>query len=174
MICVKDAAMNVVHLSPEWCDFTGLAVAISVGRGWLAAIHAEDRPMVERTLDEALRARRGGAGGTAWNSRGGAGIWVSDDSVASFSLEGCTFLGLLGSITEIADCGQAPAALGRVGEFRPPAPMQSTLTAVPRDLLADHLLLARSLAEREGDRAIREALDVALYLARRRLERKAH
>ena len=174
MICVKDAAMNVVHLSPEWSGFTGLAIASSVGRGWLAAIHAEDRPMVERTLDEARRARRGCSMQYRLLHRDDGGIWVSDDSVASFSPEGSTFLGLLGSITGIAQGGEALTALGRVGEFQPPTPMPSTLTVAPRDLLADHLLLARALAVREGDRAILEALDVALYLARRRLERTAH
>ncbi len=173
MICVRDAAMNVVHLSPEWFDFTGLAIASSVGRGWLAAIHPEDRPTVERTLDEALRTRRGCSMRFRLLHRSGSGIWVSDDSVPSFSPEDRAFLGLLGSITEIAH-DETLGARGRVGEFRPPAPMPSTLTVVPRDLLADHLLLARALAEPEGDRAILEALDFVLYLTRRRLERTAH
>ncbi|RYC33311.1 PAS domain S-box protein [Lichenibacterium minor] len=174
MICVKDASMNVLHLSPEWADFTGRDIASSRGRGWLDAVHAEDRPTVDRTLEEASRARRGCSLRFRLLHRSGAGVWVSDDAVASFSPEDRTFLGLLGSITEIPADRAPLAAEGRVGEFHPPPPMPSTLTSVPRDLLADHLLLARSLAEQDGDRAILEALDFALYLVRRRLERTAH
>ena len=40
--------------------------------------------------------------------------------------------------------------------------------------MADSLLLARSLADREGERAIVEAMDFALYLTRKRLDRTSH
>lgn len=174
MICVKDAAMNVVHLSPEWCDFTGLDLAASMGLGWLAAVHAEDRAVARDTLRDAARACRGYSMDYRLVHRSGARIWVSDAALASFVPGERSFLGVLGSITEIPADERPAAARGLVGEFRPLPPMPSTVTAVPRDLMADYLLLARALVERDGDRALREALDVALYLARQRLDRRTH
>lgn len=174
MICVKDAAMDVVHLSPEWLDFTGLDLDSAVGQGWLAAVHPDDRPMARDTLREAARACRGYSMHYRLMHRSGAGLWVSDGAVASFAPGERSFLGVLGSITEIPAGERPAAARGRVGEFRPLPPMPSTLTAVPRDLLADYLLLARALAEEDGDPGLVEALDVALYLARRRLDLARH
>ena len=174
MICVKDAAMNVVHLSPEWHGFTGLDLAHSVGRGWLAAVHAADRPVVDSTLRDVARARCGCSMQYRLIHRSGLGIWVSYDAVASFSPEDRNFLGIMGSITEIPADVEPMTARGVVGEFHPPPPMPSTLTAATGDLMADYLLLARALAERESDRSILEALDFSLYLARKRLDRSTH
>lgn len=166
--------MDVVHLSPEWLGFTGFALSCSMGQGWLAAVHPEDRAMARNTLREAARTRRGYSMDYRLMHRNGAGVWVSDAAIASFAPGERSFLGVLGAITEIPAEERPAAARGRVGEFRPLAPMPSTVTAAPRDLLADHLLLARALAEGDGDRGLIEALDVALYLARRRLERTRH
>lgn len=174
MICVKDAAMNVVHISPEWHGFTGMSVSSAVGRGWLAAVHADDRRLVDEILREAARERRGYSMEYRLLHRSGAGVWVSDGAVASFAPEDRSFLGLLGSITGIPGVGEPTAARGRVGEFRPPPPVPSTLTFATRDRMADYLLLARSLAEQEGERGILEALDFTLYLTHRRLERPLH
>ncbi len=147
MICVKDAAMGVVHLSPEWLGFTGFGLSCSMGRGWLAAVHPDDRAMAHGI------ARRGGPArdaATAWTTGSCTGaapaIWVSDAAVASFVPGERSFLGVLGAITEIPEGDRPAAARGRVGDFRPLPPMPSTATAAPRDLLADHLLLARGLA----------------------------
>lgn len=166
--------MNVVHLSAEWRDFTGLDMFRSVGRGWLVAVHADDRPVVDDILRAAARACRGYSMNYRLLHRSGTCIWVNDGAVASFSPEDRAFLGLLGSITEIPDAARPAAARGRIGEFRPPPPMPSTLTAATGDLMADYLLLARALAEQEGDRPLLEALDFTLYLTRKRLERSIH
>lgn len=174
MICVKDAAMGVVHLSPEWLGFTGFERGGAMGQGWLSAVHPDDRAMARSTLRAAAQARRGYSMDYRLMHRSGAGIWVSDGAVASFAPGERSFLGVLGSITEIPERDRPAMARGRVGEFRPLPPAPSTLTAAPPDLLADHLLLARALAEGEHDRGLVEALDVALYLARRRLDRATH
>ena len=172
MICVKDAALDVVHLSPEWQAFTGMAVAAALGRGWLSAVHAEDRPIVEAVLAAALRERTGYTLAYRLIRRDGTVAWISDGAVTSFAPDDRRFIGFLGSLTEI------PAALegahGTLGRFDPPPPAPSTLTRVGQDLATDHILLARARADRDGDPGLVEALDVALYLARRRLGPSLH
>ncbi len=43
------------YLSPQWEAFTGVAAARHLGRGWLDAVHAEDRDGVEQAWDQAVR-----------------------------------------------------------------------------------------------------------------------
>ena len=125
MICVKDDEMDVVHLSLEWYGFTGVDEGDALGRGWLCAVHPDDRAVVDEILDGAARHRSG------------------------YSM--------------------VYRLLHRSGSSMP-----STLTCVSKDLMADSLLLARSLADQEGERAIVEAMDFALYLTRKRLARTSH
>ena len=174
MICVKDIAMNVVHLSLEWYGFTGIGEGDALVRGWLRAVHADDRAVVDDILDAAARNRSGYSLVYRLLHRDGASIWVSDGALPSFAPDDHRFIGLLGSITEIASEASMIAAHGSLGTFHPPPPMPSTLTSVRKDLMADYLLLARSLADREGERAIVEAMDFALYLTRKRLDRTSH
>ena len=174
MICVKDAAMDVVHLSPEWHGFTGIDSVRALGRGWIDAVHADDRGVVHAILDQAGRERRGYTLEYRLLSRTGAGIWVSDGAVASFAPEDRHFLGLMGSITEMPNDRGRSMATGLIGAFKPPPPMPSTITARRQDLMADYLLLARSLADPDGDRAVIETVDFALYLTRKRLVRSIH
>lgn len=172
MICVKDAGMAVVHLSPEWHGLTGLDASAALGRGWIGAVHAEDRRVVNGLLDEAARDGSGYSMRYRLLRRDGTHLWVSEDAVASFAPEDRRFLGAIGSITEVL--GARLEAGGRVGEFRPPPPMVSTLTSARQDLMADYLLLARSLADTSVERGIVEAIDIALHLTRRWLERRIH
>ena len=172
MICVKDAAMDVVHLSPEWHDYTGMTISAALGRGWLGAVHPEDRPIADAILEAAARERIGYTMIYRLLRRDGTIAWISDGAVASFTPDDRRFIGLLGSLTEIPS--ESEGAHGTLGRFDPPPPAPSTLTHVEQDLATDHILLARAIADRDGDPGLVEALDVALYLARRRLGHSMH
>ena len=172
MICVKDAALDVVHMSPEWHPFTGMTVAAALGRGWIGAVHADDRAIVEAILDAAGRERTGYTMVYRLLRRDGTISWISDGAITSFTPDDRRFIGLLGSLTEVPP--DPKGAYGTLGRFDPPPPAQSTLTHVGQDLATDYILLARALADRDGDPGLVEALDVALYLARRRLGHSMH
>lgn len=72
---------------PQWIAFTGLSVEESKGRGWLAAVHPDDREAVEQAWDTAPQAgalsvehrlREGGTGAYRWfQTRATA---ISDDA----------------------------------------------------------------------------------------------
>ncbi len=166
--------MDVVHLSLEWYGFTGVDEGDALGRGWLCAVHADDRAVVDGILDGAARNRSGYSMVYRLLHRNGSSIWVSDGALPSFAPDDHRFIGALGSITEIGADAHRTSASGSLGAFHPPPPMPSTLTCVSKDLMADYLLLARSLADQEGERAIVEAMDFALYLTRKRLARTSH
>jgi diguanylate cyclase (GGDEF)-like protein/PAS domain S-box-containing protein len=45
-------------VSPSWLEFTGRDMQQEMGRRWLDRVHPEDRPAVERGLEEAIAARQ--------------------------------------------------------------------------------------------------------------------
>lgn len=51
----SDPRGYVVEDSPSWRDLTGQSHEEMKGRGWLKAIHPDDRERVERTFDHAIR-----------------------------------------------------------------------------------------------------------------------
>jgi PAS domain S-box-containing protein len=50
-----DADGNAMALSPRWEQVTGMSAATAEGRGFLEAIHPEDRPRVEHVIAESIR-----------------------------------------------------------------------------------------------------------------------
>jgi PAS domain S-box-containing protein len=51
--CNSDA--GVIEPSPSWCAFTGQTASEMQGRGWLDAVHPEDRSRLLATWDDAVR-----------------------------------------------------------------------------------------------------------------------
>ena len=52
---VLDAEGNAMAISPRWEQVTGMSAATAEGRGFLEAIHPEDRPRVEAVIAESIR-----------------------------------------------------------------------------------------------------------------------
>jgi len=52
---VLDADGNAMAISPRWEQVTGMSAATAEGRGFLEAIHPEDRPCVENVIAESIR-----------------------------------------------------------------------------------------------------------------------
>jgi PAS domain S-box-containing protein len=52
-----DPSGEVVEDSPTWREFTGESAAEASGRGWLDAIHADDRPQVAEAWSNAVKTR---------------------------------------------------------------------------------------------------------------------
>lgn len=55
LIWRAQAGGHWIWASPQWEQYTGLSIADSLGRGWMAAIHAEDREAVAHCWAEAAR-----------------------------------------------------------------------------------------------------------------------
>jgi PAS domain S-box-containing protein len=52
---VLDADGSAMTISPRWEQVTGMSAATAEGRGFLEAIHPEDRPRVENIIAESIR-----------------------------------------------------------------------------------------------------------------------
>ena len=148
MIFVTDADGRATFISPEWTEFTGQSLRDAAGFGWAQVVHPEDRDLARRTVEAAIQAR------SAFNLRyrmlapDGRARWVAAGAVPSFGPPDQTFLGFLGSISQI---GTEPAAdlraYGSLGSFVPPPTQPATPPGSMLEAMADHLLMAHALVE---------------------------
>lgn len=166
MIFVTNADGGVTYVSPEWCTFTGQPASEAAGVGWLNSLHSDDRePAVgflrkalERQCEYSLRHRLRRADGSY--------AWVVVGAVPSFGPPGRSFLGYLGSLTEISPSGSEPiSAYGTLERFVPPPPHPATPPGTALELVADHLLMAHGLIEQDGAKEMLPVLRQALMTA---------
>ena len=172
MIFVASATGGVTYVSPEWCAFTGQAASDAAEHGWFECVHPDDREPAVTFLRSArdqqseyslsLRLRRADQ----------SYAWVMIGAVPSYGPPDHTFLGYLGSLTEIATSGSEPlTAYGTLARFVPPPMNPTTPPGSTLELVADHLLMAHAIIEQDHARellpVLRQALTVAgILLAR--------
>ena len=166
MIFVTKADGGVSYVSPEWTVFTGQAAAEAVEHGWFACVLPDDHEVAVTFLREArdqqceyslrLRLRR----------TDGSYAWAMIGAVPSFGPPGRTFLGYLGSVTEIAVSGSEPlGAFGTLARFVPPPVSPTTPPGSALEVVADHLLIAHGLIEQDHAKEMLPVLRQALMQA---------
>lgn len=173
MIFAIDPAGRLSHVSQEWTRLTGQPVTAALDDGWRACLHPHDRGIVRDILNQAV------AGVSEFSvefrlcSAEGDTRWIGAGGVPSFGPPGRTFLGYLGSMTELApDAFDGREARGRMGRFVPPPPHPTTVTSDHLETIADHLLIANALIEEDGAQAALPGLREALYEVGRALAKK--
>jgi hypothetical protein len=166
MVFITKADGGVSYVSPEWTAFTEQSAAEAVDHGWFGCVHPDDYEAAVAFLRDAhqqqsefslrLRLRRPDRSYT----------WVLIGAVPSFGPPGCTFLGYLGSTTELIDSGSEPlTAYGTLARFAPPPPHQRTLPVSTLELVADYLLVAHGLIEQDHAKEMLPVLRQALFTA---------
>ncbi len=55
LVWMTDECLSLSYINPVWKQFTGLSEEDSAGERWLDALHADDRPDVLRTMQEAAQ-----------------------------------------------------------------------------------------------------------------------
>ena len=172
MIFVTKADGGVTYVSPEWTAYTGQSATDAAEHGWFKYIHPEDyeiavaflRTALDRQSEYSLRARLRRADGSY--------AWVLIGAVPSYGPPDRTFLGYLGSLTEIALTGSEPlTAYGTLARFVPPPAHPATPPGSALELVADHLLVAHGLIEQDSAKEMLPVLRQALLLAGRLLAR---
>ncbi len=102
-------------VSPQWLAYTGLSLEASIGKGWLAALHPEDRPVAMAAWQEAeangllevdFRIRHANSGHYHWYQTRGTPVRGKDGRIVEWT----------GTCTDVDDRMQARAALARNGE----------------------------------------------------------
>ena len=174
MIFTTNAAGHLSHVSREWITLTGQDATNAVDNGWLACIHEQDREIVQSVFTKAamtasefsVRFRMCFVDGTI--------RWVGAGGVPSFGPPDYTFLGYLGSMTELApNASDVMHAYGSIGRFLPPPTHPATTTLDHLDAIADHLIIAHSLIEEDGAKSALPALRQALFEVGVALARKS-
>ncbi|KQP72075.1 PAS domain-containing protein [Methylobacterium sp. Leaf112] len=173
MIFAIDPVGALSHVSPEWTKLTGQPIAAALNEGWLSCLHDHDRPIVRRVLVQAVETASEFCIQFRLRSTDGGARWIGAGGVPSFGPPGRTFLGYLGSMTELSlDGAETPAAFGNIGRFVPPPPHPMTTASDHLETIADHLLIANALIENDGAKAALPGLREALYEVGRALAKK--
>ena len=166
MIFVAKADGGVTYVSPEWTAFTGQAADEAVEHGWFQCVHPDDhegavtflRTARDQQSEYSLRLRLRRADGSY--------AWVLIGAVPSYGPPDNTFLGYLGSLTEIAVSGSEPlTAYGTLNRFVPPPMSPTTPPGSTLELVADHLLMAHGLIEQDHAKEMLPVLRQALMVA---------
>ncbi|WP_082173318.1 PAS domain-containing protein [Methylobacterium platani] len=166
LIFVANARGGVTYVSPEWSAFTGQPAADAVQHGWFRCVHPGDhepaaaflRRVRDRPSEYSLRLRLRRADGSY--------AWVVIGAVPSYGPPDRTFLGYLGSLTEISPSDpEPPIACGTMARFIPPPLNAATPPGTPLEAVADYLLMAHGLIEHDGAKEMLPVLRHALTMA---------
>ncbi|MGU3665579.1 PAS domain-containing protein [Methylobacterium sp. A49B] len=172
MIFVANADGGVSYVSPEWSAFTGQAAAEAVEHGWSRCLHADDFAGATSFLQTALDQQSEYTLNARLRRTDGSYTWVVIGAVPSYGPPARTFLGFLGSITEVAhDTTTPPTVRGTLARFVPPPMNPATPPGSVLEAVADHLLMAHGLIEEDGAKELLPTLRQALAVAGRLLAR---
>ncbi|WP_175628225.1 PAS domain-containing sensor histidine kinase [Thioalkalivibrio denitrificans] len=115
MIWMCDAQGQCTYFNDQWCNFTGRGYEEHLGDGWQKSVHPKDRPRCLAAFHQALRARRPLSVEYRLHRWDGTYRWIHDDATPRTDSDG-TFLGFIGSCTDITDAKEAEQILRRSHE----------------------------------------------------------
>ena len=166
MIFVTSATGGVSYVSPEWCTFTGQAASDAVEHGWFERVHPDDRETAVTFLRSARDQQSEYSLRLRLSRADGSYAWVLIGAIPSYGPPDRTFLGYLGSLTEITPSGSEPlTAYGTLARFVPPPMSPTTPPGSTLELVADHLLMAHGLIEQDHAKEMLPVLRQALAAA---------
>jgi PAS domain S-box-containing protein len=102
MLWVTDTAGHCTYLNRQWYAFTGQVEAAALGRGWLDAVHPEDRPAANEAFLGAHARQERCHAQYRLRRQDGAYRWCIDSASPRFGEDGA-FLGYIGSIIDISE-----------------------------------------------------------------------
>lgn len=112
MIWVSDETGAATFLNQRWYEKTGQSEAEAVGRGWLEAVHPEDRAAVAEAYERAAAAAKPFRSEHRLRHVGGDWLWVIDAGEPRFNAEGA-FIGYVGTVLDITERRLAEAEAQR-------------------------------------------------------------
>jgi PAS domain S-box-containing protein len=163
MIFVTNAEGRATFVGSEWTEYTGQSLEDAIGFGWTKVVHPDDREIAHKIVADAIQAQCAFSVRYRMMAPDGRAMWVAAGAVPSFGPPDHTFLGFLGSITQIADAPTADlCAYGSLGSFVPP-PQPATKPGSALELIADHLLMAHALVAHAEVDHLRPLIEGALH-----------
>ena len=149
---------QTTYVSVEWSNYTGQPVEDALGQGWLRMLHPDDQEVTDQFFKKACASVAPFTVRYRLRRVDGTYAWVVVGATPSISPIDGSFLGYLGAISEddsVVWSGELGASASR-----PPSP--ATTPTTPVDQIADHLLLARSIAAANGEQRLLASIDFAL------------
>lgn len=172
MIFVTKPDGGVTYVSSEWTVFTGQPAAEAIEHGWFACMHPDDTEIAVTFLRSARDQQSEYSLRTRLRRADGSYAWVMIGAVPSYGPPDRTFLGYLGSLTEIAVSSSEPlSAYGTLERFVPPPMNPTTPPGSTLEAVADYLLIAHGLIEQDHAKEMLPVLRQALMVAGRLLAR---
>ncbi|MFQ4136371.1 PAS domain S-box protein [Nodosilinea sp. PGN35] len=110
MVWVSDATGHCTYLSRSWYEFTGQSEAASLGLGWLAAVHADDRASAKAAFLAATERQQEFRLEYRLRRRDGEYRWMLDAARPWLGVGG-RFEGYIGSVLDISERMQTTLAL---------------------------------------------------------------
>jgi len=110
-----DVSGNCIYVNENYCELSGMDMDASLGSGWVAAIHPDDRVRVIEKWNEAVRSSTLFFLEFRLKRPAGQVVWVVGQSRAELGTDG-KVLGYVGTITDISERKQAEEALKRLNE----------------------------------------------------------
>lgn len=145
MIWAAERDRYVTYICEDWSAVTGQPPSEALGLGWLQAVHPEERDMMRSAFLQAFEHRCSFTLRYRLRRYAGDHVWVTGAAAPSFAPEGATFIGFLGIVSRLGS-GQDQVADAELRHYRAVQPTGEFAPMSKLDLLADHLLMARSSA----------------------------
>lgn len=172
MVFVTDATGEVTYVGPDWCAFTGEVAAAAAKHGWLNSVHPDDREVAVDFVRSAHQQQAEYSFQHRLRRADGSYAWVAGGALPSFGPPDHTFLGYLGSLTEITPSGsEPPKAYGMLARSVLPPLHPATAPTSTLEQVADYLLMAHCLIEQDGAKELLPILQQALMVAGKLLAR---
>jgi PAS domain S-box-containing protein len=100
-IYMTDAAGDCLYVNERWCTMSAMTSEEARGKGWIRAVHPDDRERVSREWYAAAGARKDFASEYRFGTPQGI-VWLSGNAVTLRDRSGA-ITGFLGSVTDISE-----------------------------------------------------------------------
>ena len=97
-----DATGYTTYVNPSWCQITGLSDEEALGNNWLKAVHEEDKKILYRGWQKAVRTKKISISEYRFNRSDGSIAWVMGQAIPEKNLDN-EILGYVGTITDITE-----------------------------------------------------------------------
>jgi PAS domain S-box-containing protein len=153
-----DAQGQTTYVNPRWCQITGLSAKDALGKGWLRAVHPQDREQVAQNWHEAVQAPHSSTADYRFLHPDGTVAWVMGQAVAEKDDAGCV-IGYVGTITDVTEKKELEARVLRTQRLESVGRLASGIAHDLNNILAPMLMSGPVLRDAIQDPELRQLVD---------------